>query len=259
MKQENQKRGFQCCLSSNIAGITLFYIQQFQLNGRDLKPGDNADIRWLSQLRGWPPISDDSVDCMDDPVRYQTISDDIRWQCQLHGWPRPISDDIRWYQMTVSIAWMTPSDVWMSNSFTSPVPDPLFTATLSLQTIAMLMLIDWLIDDWLIDDWLSLLLETCRCRRDCATCWGFPLRQSQGFQNPRESSPETIVHNPWGLYIFKDHSERKLTAFPATMWRSNTSRSDSGSWKTHLKSDWLEDNFYISWKGGLGFLLLQNV
>ena len=91
---------------------------------------------------------------MDDPVRYQTISDDIRWQCQLHGWPRPISDDIRWYQMTVSIAWMTPSDVWMSNSFTSPVPDPLFTATLSLQTIAMLMLIDWLMIDWLIIDCL---------------------------------------------------------------------------------------------------------
>ena len=36
------------------------------------------------------------------------------------------------YQMTVSIAWMTPSEVCMSNSFTIAVPDPLFTVTLSL-------------------------------------------------------------------------------------------------------------------------------
>ena len=35
--------------------------------------------------------------------------------------------------MTVSIAWMTPSDVRMSNCFTNAVPDPVLTLTLSLE------------------------------------------------------------------------------------------------------------------------------
>ena len=129
----------------------------------------------------------------DGKMHVLIISDDnIRWLCQLHGWLHPT-----WECQTAS---PTPSQIQFSRSHSR-----------------------WKWEIMLFEISFA-FLETCRCRRDCARCWYFLHRPRQGFLIQRESSPGV-----W--WLFFRISEKKLTACPATMWRSNTLRSDSGSSK----------------------------